>query len=374
MSRGTILLSAGGTGGHLFPAEALAHALKARGWSVHLASDDRAARYAGSFPADGHHMVTSATIGSRNPVAVARAFWALWRGYREASVVLQRLKPKAVVGFGGYPTLPPVFAATRRGIPTLIHEQNAVMGRANRALSARVTAIAGGFLKAEGALAERIVETGNPVRPAVIEAAATAYRPPAPDAPFELLVFGGSQGAQFFSQVVPPAIAALPEAARRRLRVTQQARPEDEAAVRAAYGAIGVAAEISPFFTDMAARIAHAHLVIARAGASTVSEIAAIGRPALLVPYPHALDHDQAANAAALEAAGGAEVHAQATLSAEKLRDLLEGLMRDPARLDTIAAAARTAGKPDATRLLADLTDVIASGLSVDAFKQGVRA
>ncbi|MEP4112716.1 MAG: glycosyltransferase, partial [Nitratireductor sp.] len=136
MSRGTILLSAGGTGGHLFPAEALAHALKARGWSVHLASDDRAARYAGAFPADGHHEITSATIGSRNPLAVARAFWALWRGYREASVVLQRLKPKAVVGFGGYPTLPPVFAATRRGIPTLIHEQNAVMGRANRALSA----------------------------------------------------------------------------------------------------------------------------------------------------------------------------------------------------------------------------------------------
>ncbi|MEP4752761.1 MAG: glycosyltransferase, partial [Nitratireductor sp.] len=204
--------------------------------------------------------------------------------------------------------------------------------------------------------------------------AATAYRPPAPDAPFELLVFGGSQGAQFFSQAVPPAIAALPDEARRRLRVTQQARPEDEAAVRAAYEAMGVAAEISPFFTDMAARIARAHLVIARAGASTVSEIAAIGRPALLVPYPYALDHDQAANAAALQAAGGAEVHAQATLTPQTLRDLLDGLMRDPARLDTIAAAAKTAGKPDATRLLADLTEVIASGLSPDAFKQGVRS
>lgn len=371
MTKGVILLSAGGTGGHLFPAEALAHELAARGWSVHLATDDRAARYAGSFPAEATHTIASATIGSKNPLKVAQAFWSLWRGFREASVLMQRLKPKAVVGFGGYPTLPPVFAATRRGIPTVIHEQNAVMGRANKALAGRVTAIAGGFLKAGGASGERIVETGNPVRPAVIAAAATAYAPPAIDGPFNLLVFGGSQGAQYFSEALPPAVAALPETLRRRLRLTQQARPEDEAQVREIYRDMAVSAEVSPFFTDLAERMAAAHLVISRSGASTVSEIAAIGRPAILVPYPYALDHDQAANAAALAAAGGAEVHPQAELSPERLAGLIAGLAAEPARLENMAKAARSAGRPAATRLLAELTEAIASGRSASEFRQG---
>ncbi|QDY99307.1 undecaprenyldiphospho-muramoylpentapeptide beta-N-acetylglucosaminyltransferase [Nitratireductor mangrovi] len=371
MTKGVILLSAGGTGGHLFPAEALAHELAACGWSVHLATDDRAARYAGAFPAEATHTIASATIGSKNPLKVAQAFWSLWRGFREASVLMQRLKPKAVVGFGGYPTLPPVFAATRRGIPTVIHEQNAVMGRANKALAGRVTAIAGGFLRAGGAFGERIVETGNPVRPAVIAAAATAYAPPAIDRPFNLLVFGGSQGAQYFSEALPPAVAALPETLRRRLRLTQQARPEDEAQVREIYRDMAVSAEVSPFFTDLAERMAAAHLVISRSGASTVSEIAAIGRPAILVPYPYALDHDQAANAAALAAAGGAEVHPQAELSPERLAGLIAGLAAEPVRLENMAKAARSAGRPDATRLLAELTEAIASGRSASEFRQG---
>jgi UDP-N-acetylglucosamine--N-acetylmuramyl-(pentapeptide) pyrophosphoryl-undecaprenol N-acetylglucosamine transferase len=306
---------------------------------------------------------------------MARSGWTLWRGFTQASALMQRLKPAIVVGFGGYPTLPPLFAATRRNIPTLIHEQNAVMGRANKALALRVTAIAGGFMAdGEGSAADKMVVTGNPVRPAVIEAAKSAYPSLDRSKPFRLLVFGGSQGAQFFSEAVPPAVLALPEETRRRLAVTQQARPEDEAAVRAAYAGMGVQAEVSPFFNDMAARMASAHLVISRSGASTVSEIAVIGRPALLVPYPHALDHDQAANAAALAKAGGAEVHRQESLSSERLSALIGGMMEDKARLLSMAAAARSAGKPDAAQLLADLTEAIAGGVGVAAFRKGTRA
>lgn len=376
MEQGVILLAAGGTGGHLFPAEALAHELTARGFQVHLATDSRAGRYAGTFPAVAIHEIAAATIGSKNPLALASSFWTIWRGAREAGRLIGEIKPRAVIGFGGYPTLPPGWAATRRGVPTLIHEQNAVMGRANKALAPRVAAIAGGFLpEGEGVYAAKTVTTGNPVRPAVIEAAATPYDVPTAQGRLDLLVFGGSQGAQFFSQAIPPAIALLPEAMRTRLHVTQQARPEDEEAVRAAYARLGVAAEVAPFFNDMARRIARAHLVISRSGASTVSEVAAIGRPALLVPYPHALDHDQAANAAALAAAGGAEVHPQATLSSPQIiAALVGGLFGAPEKLATMAAAAKSAGRPEAVRLLADLSQSIASGESVAKFKERMRA
>lgn len=375
MAKGVILLAAGGTGGHLFPAEALAHELKQRGWAVHLATDDRAERFAGHFPAEAIHQIRSATVGSKNPLALLATFWKLWDGVRQASTVIRRIKPAVVVGFGGYPTLPPLYAATRRGVATLIHEQNAVMGRANRALSRRVTAIAGGFLPEDASAAgAKTVTTGNPVRPQVISAAATPYSVSRSGDAFRLLVFGGSQGAQFFSDAVPAAVARLDKDQLARLSVVQQARAEDVARVKAAYEKIGVQAEVSPFFTDMAARMAASHLVISRSGASTVSEIAVIGRPALLVPYPHALDHDQAANAAALAAAGGAEVHAQSTLSVDKIAGLIGSLMNGPDRLASMAAAGRTVGKPDATRLLADLTEAIASGKSVEQFRKELHA
>ncbi|WP_322414891.1 undecaprenyldiphospho-muramoylpentapeptide beta-N-acetylglucosaminyltransferase [Mesorhizobium huakuii] len=375
MARGVILLAAGGTGGHLFPAEALAHELIERGWTVHLATDDRAERFAGHFPAAAIHPIQSATMGSKNPIAVLGAFWKIWRGVRQASAIIGRIKPDAVVGFGGYPTLPPLYAATRRKVPTLIHEQNAVMGRANRALAGRVDAIAGGFLPQDtSAIGEKTVTTGNPVRPAVLEAARTPYVASAGEEPFRLLVFGGSQGAQFFSDAMPGAIALLSDAQRKRLVITQQARADDVARVKAAYAALGVAVEVSPFFTDMAARMAAAHLVISRSGASTVSEIAVIGRPALLVPYPYALDHDQAANAAALAAAGGGEVHPQSTLSPERIAALIGGLMDMPERLAAMAAGAKSAGRPDAARLLADLTEAIASQKTVSDFRKGTQA
>jgi UDP-N-acetylglucosamine--N-acetylmuramyl-(pentapeptide) pyrophosphoryl-undecaprenol N-acetylglucosamine transferase len=294
---------------------------------------------------------------------------------RQASAIIGRIKPDAVVGFGGYPTLPPLYAATRRKVPTLIHEQNAVMGRANRALAGRVDAIAGGFLPEDASAAgAKTVTTGNPVRPQVMEAAKMPYAASAGEEPFRLLVFGGSQGAQFFSDAVPAAIALLPEALRKRLVITQQARADDVGRVKTAYAALGVDVQVSPFFTDMAARMAAAQLVMSRSGASTVSEIAVIGRPALLVPYPHALDHDQAANAAALAAAGGAEVHPQSTLSPERIAALIGGLMQEPARLAAMAAAARSAGKPDAARLLADLTEAIASRKTVSEFRKGTHA
>ncbi|MBZ9707253.1 undecaprenyldiphospho-muramoylpentapeptide beta-N-acetylglucosaminyltransferase [Mesorhizobium sp. ESP7-2] len=371
MARGVILLAAGGTGGHLFPAEALAHELIERGWAVHLATDTRAERFAAHFPAAAVHPIQSATLGSKNPFALLGAFWKIWSGVRQASAIIGRIKPEAVVGFGGYPTLPPLYAATRRKVPTLIHEQNAVMGRANRALAGRVDAIAGGFLpQDESAAGAKTVTTGNPVRPAVLEAARTPYVASTGDEPFRLLVFGGSQGAQFFSDAMPGAIALLSDAQRRRLVITQQARADDVARVKAAYAALGVAVEVSPFFTDMAARIAAAHLVISRSGASTVSEIAVIGRPALLVPYPFALDHDQAANAAALAAAGGGEVHVQSSLSPERIAALLGALMDHPERLATMAAAAKSVGRPDAARLLADLTEAIASRKTVSDFRK----
>ncbi|MAZ18029.1 MAG: undecaprenyldiphospho-muramoylpentapeptide beta-N-acetylglucosaminyltransferase [Ahrensia sp.] len=370
MAKGTILISAGGTGGHLFPAEALAYELKARGWNVPLATDERATRYADRFPEDKLHVIHSATPSGKNPFKVIGAVWSLFKGMRQSSALLRIIKPKAVVGFGGYPTVPPLWSAAGH-FPTVIHEQNAVMGRANKMLSSRVTAIAGGFLKADGALADKIVETGNPVRPAVIAVSGKAYQAPAKSGPLRLVVFGGSQGARFFSDTVPEAIALLPEAFRSHIEIVQQARPEDEARVKARYAELGVKAEVAPFFTDLPERIAAAHLVMSRSGASTVSEIAAIGRPAIFVPYPHALDHDQAANAEALEAAGGALVRRQDMLDAQSTSALFAELLGDPDRLQAMAAAALKAGTPEATALLADLVEAIASGQSAARFKAG---
>ncbi|MFP5078177.1 undecaprenyldiphospho-muramoylpentapeptide beta-N-acetylglucosaminyltransferase [Rhizobium sp. YIM 134829] len=371
MTKGIAMLAAGGTGGHLFPAEALAHELKALGFTVHLVTDSRAERYAGRFPADEIHVVSSATIGSKNPIKVASSLWTLWSGMREARRLLQRVKPQVVVGFGGYPTVPPLLAATKLRIPSMVHEQNAVMGRANRMLAPRVMAIAGGFLpETGGRFAAKTVTTGNPVRPAVLEAAQNPYVPSRIGEPFRLVVFGGSQGAQFFSKALPAAIERLPDALRQRLHLTQQARPEDLDGVRSAVAKLNLSGDISPFFTDMVERIGAAHLVICRSGASTVSEVAVIGRPSILVPYPYALDHDQAANAAALAANGGAQVIAQADLTPERLAAILRQAMENPDDLAERAARARATGRPDAARLLAAMVEAIAGGSPIRDFKE----
>ena len=303
-----VLVAAGGTGGHLFPAEALAAVLTNRGITVELATDHRAERYSGAFPAV--HVIPSATIRGRDPISLAKTATVLGYGVAKAWLKLPSIKPSIVVGFGGYPSIPAVLAASLRGIPTLIHEQNAVMGRANRFLAGRVSAIATGFagvLDKNPALAGKATHTGNPVRPMVILAATRPYSPPDASGPLHLLVFGGSQGARVMSDIVPAAIGRLDETLRKRLHVVQQARQEDLAQrARNLRRGSRSTAEVEPFFSDLPARMAASHLVISRSGASTVAELAAIGRPGILVPLPHALDQDQRANAGVLERAGGA--------------------------------------------------------------------
>jgi len=357
-----VLVSAGGTGGHLFPAEALAAALIKRGITVHLVTDRRAERYGAAFSEQTIHVVSSATFGSRNPIALIRTAAMLGLGYFQARTLLARLKPAAVVGFGGYPTVPPVLAAARTGLPSLIHDANAVIGRANRFLATRVAAIATSFpdvFRAAPELAAKATLTGNPVRPAAVEAAATPY--PAPADPLRLLIFGGSQGARVMADIVPSAIGLLDASLRARLAIVQQARDEDLARVRAVYDKLGVAAETAPFFADLPARIAASHLIVSRSGASTVAELAAIGRPAILVPLPHALDQDQFANAGVLEGAGGAIRLTQDAFTPRRLAAEVVALAAAPQRLATMAAAAKSVGRLDAAERLADLVLQVAA-------------
>jgi UDP-N-acetylglucosamine--N-acetylmuramyl-(pentapeptide) pyrophosphoryl-undecaprenol N-acetylglucosamine transferase len=353
-----VVVAAGGTGGHLFPAEALAVALGKRGVTVDLATDERAVHYGHNFPARETHIIPSATLRSRNLMSLLPASARLARGTLVASRLFGRLAPAAVIGFGGYPTIPPLLAAAFRRIPTLIHEQNGVMGKANKLLAPLVRAIATslpGVLDREPKLAAKATHTGNPVRPAVIEAAKVPYPAPGRPGPLHLLVFGGSQGARIMADVVPPAVELLPVAVRANLMVTQQARAEDAERVRATYGRLGITAEIAPFFSDLPARIARSHLVVSRSGASTVAELAAIGRPAILVPLPHALDQDQLANARVLEKAGGAIRIDQAVFTPEKLADEIARIAVEPVRLATMAERARAAGALDAADRLAEL-------------------
>jgi UDP-N-acetylglucosamine--N-acetylmuramyl-(pentapeptide) pyrophosphoryl-undecaprenol N-acetylglucosamine transferase len=353
-----VVVAAGGTGGHLFPAEALAVALGKRGVTVDLATDERAVHYGHDFPARETHIIPSATLRTRNVASLLPASWRLIRGAFVAHRAFGRLKPAAVIGFGGYPTIPPLLAAAFRRIPTLIHEQNGVMGKANKLLAPLVRAIATslpGVLDRDPKLAAKATHTGNPVRPAVIEAAKMAYAAPGRPGPLNLLVFGGSQGARIMADIVPPAVELLPVGVRANLVVTQQARGEDTDRVRATYERLGVKAEIAPFFSDLPARIAQSQLVVSRSGASTVAELAAIGRPAILVPLPHALDQDQLANARVLEKAGGAIRIDQSVFTPEKLADAIAGIAVAPERLAAMAERARAAGALDAADRLAEL-------------------
>jgi UDP-N-acetylglucosamine--N-acetylmuramyl-(pentapeptide) pyrophosphoryl-undecaprenol N-acetylglucosamine transferase len=353
-----VVVAAGGTGGHLFPAEALAVALGKLGVTVDLATDERAVHYGHDFPARETHIIPSATLRTRDLLSLVPAGGRLISGTFVADRLFGRLKPAAVIGFGGYPTIPPVLAAVFRRIPTLIHEQNGVMGRANKLLAPLVRAIATslpGVLDREPKLAAKATHTGNPVRPAVIEAAKIPYAAPGRPGPLNLLVFGGSQGARIMADVVPPAVELLPVGVRANLMVTQQARAEDGERVRATYARLGVKAEIAPFFSDLPARIAQSHLVVSRSGASTVAELAAIGRPAILVPLPHALDQDQLANARVLEQAGGAIRIDQSAFTPEKLADEIAGIAVEPQRLAVMAQRARAAGALDAADRLAEL-------------------
>ncbi len=358
-----ILLAAGGTGGHLFPAEALGVELIRRGFRVRLATDARALRYSGLFTRDTIDVVPSETVRGRSPWSLARTGMLLAAGTAVSLNLMRRLRPRAVVGFGGYPTLPPLLAAKMFGVPSLIHEANAVLGRANRFLSSRVSAIATslpGVLDRDPALAGKTTTVGTPMRPAILAAAAVKFASPDATSPLRLLVVGGSQGARVMSDIVPSAIERLEPALWSRLILTQQVRDEDMARVRAVYDRLKISAELAPFFTDLPARLASNHLVVSRSGAGTVAELAAIGRPSILVPLPGAIDQDQFANAGVLAQAGGAIRIAQADFTPDRLAAEISGLAAEPERLTVKAASARTTGRLDAADRLADLVVKVA--------------
>lgn len=354
-----ILLAAGGTGGHVFPAEAVARALLDRGYRLALVTDRRGTAYGGALGQIPSYRLRAASP-SGGGLARVRGAIALGLGIARALWLLWRLKPAAVLGFGGYASVPAMLAATWLGFPTAIHEQNAILGRANRLLAGAVKRIALSHAEVGNlrpALKGRTVLTGNPVRPAIAALANTAYARPALGEPLRLLVIGGSQGARVFARVVPAAVAALPHEARRRLAIVQQCRPEDLEEVRLQYREARVEAELASFFADMPERLAAAHLVIARAGASTVAEIALAGRPAVLVPYPYATDDHQRANAASLAAAGGAWLVPEPEFTPEKLLTLLASFLADATPLAGAAAAVRAQARPNAAAALADLVE-----------------
>ena len=361
----TIVIAAGGTGGHFFPAEALAAELGRRGHRLVLMTDARGGRRdAGAFAGAEQHVLAGSGIAGHRPATRLRGALALGRGTLAAARILARLRPAAVVGFGGYPSVPPLLGARLLGTRLLggrrplivLHEGNAVLGQANARLARHADAVATSHAHvARLPAGADAVLTGLPVRAEIAAAAATPYPPS--DGALRLLVWGGSLGARVFADVVPRTLAALPEPLRRRLSVAQQARAEDADRVRAAYAAAGIAAEVAPFLDRVAARLAGCHLVIGRAGGSSVAEIATVGRPAILVPLPIAASDEQGANAAALVAAGGGWMLRQPDFTPDALGGLLRTLLADPAALAAAATAAAGLGRHDAATALADLVE-----------------
>lgn len=350
------VVAAGGTGGHMFPAEALARELMARGWRVVLATDTRGAQYAQGFPAE-ERLALDAATGS-GPVALLKAGLTIWNGVRQAKSSFDRLEADVVVGFGGYPSAPSIVAAILQKRPTVIHEQNAVLGRTNRLLASQVDAVASSFPILDKASAEvkaRAVVVGAPVRADIRGLLELGYVPPG-DGPIRVLVTGGSQGARILSETVPRALAALPEALRARLSVAQQSRPETMETARQVYLEAGIMAEVAPFFRDMADRLGSAHLVIGRAGASTCAELAVAGMPSVLIPLKIATDDHQRLNAKLLAEVGAAEVVLEDDVTVDRLRNVVAGVLNDD-RLSAMSRAARSVAIPDAAQRLADLVE-----------------
>ncbi|MGE0416763.1 MAG: undecaprenyldiphospho-muramoylpentapeptide beta-N-acetylglucosaminyltransferase [Acetobacteraceae bacterium] len=358
---GPIVIAAGGTGGHFFPAEALATELIRRGHAVVLMTDARSGALTSTvFAGHPRHVLKGAGLAGRGLLRAAKAAFALFAGIVQARGLLARLRPVAIVGFGGYPTVAPAIAARlmHRRPAIILHEQNGVLGRANRFLAGGADVLALSLEQTERVPADATsIVTGNPVRPAIMALAGGGYQAPSAIGEIRLLVLGGSLGARVFSDVVPAALAALPADLRARLSVTQQCRQEDLDRVRAAYAQSGIQADLATFFGDVADRLGAAHLVIARAGASTVAELAVAGRPAILVPLPGAIDDHQSANARALAAGGGAWVIPQPGFTPDALAARLADLLAAPATLMRAASAAAAAAPPNAASRLADLVE-----------------
>jgi UDP-N-acetylglucosamine--N-acetylmuramyl-(pentapeptide) pyrophosphoryl-undecaprenol N-acetylglucosamine transferase len=353
-----VVLAAGGTGGHVFPAQALAAELANRGNRVVLLTDERGSAHGESAGISEIFRIRAGGLAGKGPAARLRSGFELLFGTFQARRLLTRLRPAAVVGFGGYASVPTMMAARFAGLNTAIHEQNAILGRANRLMAPKVARIATSFDDSQGLPANgaaKVVHTGMPVRPAIAERRNSGYPVIEADGPINLLVLGGSQGAHVFSEIVPAALSALPEALRGRLRVSQQCRPEDLEETKKAYSDSGIEVDLAAFFPDVPERLSATHILISRSGASTVAEVLAIGRPAILVPFPHAIDDHQAFNAHAVAEAGAGWLMPQESFSVRSLASRLESLFGLPATLQKAAAAARLVGRSDAAARLADM-------------------
>lgn len=359
-----LLIAAGGTGGHMFPAQALAEQLLARGWRVKLSTDTRGARYTGGFPPEVQvEVVSSATFARGGSMAKLAAPFYIIGGVASALLQMLRDRPSVVVGFGGYPSIPALTAAWVMRLPRMIHEQNGVLGRVNQLFARHVDLVACGTWPTELPTGLIGHHTGNPVRAAVMERAASPYIPPG-DYPMSLLVFGGSQGSKIISDVAPAAIAMLPEGLRRHLRVSHQARDEDRAQVLATYAAAGIPADIAPFFTDMPRRMAEAQLVICRSGASSVADLSIIGRPSVLIPLAAALRDEQSANARSLVSAGAAILVPERRLDSPTLSAQIASVLSQPDAAVKMAHAALATGIPDATVRLTAFVEALAKPIS----------
>jgi UDP-N-acetylglucosamine--N-acetylmuramyl-(pentapeptide) pyrophosphoryl-undecaprenol N-acetylglucosamine transferase len=357
------VLAAGGTGGHMIPAHALAAELRARGYGVLLITDERGARFPGLFEGVPVHVLPAGRLGG-GPIGLLKAVGAVVKGRGEAKRLYREHRPDAVVGFGGYPAFPSLLAASSMNIPTVLHEQNAVLGRVNRLLAGDAEAIGTAFSRIDRLkpkFQDKAVLVGNPVRVEIAKLGELPFPPFDEVAPLKILVTGGSQGASILSKVVPAGLGMLAPQLRRRLQVVQQCRPEDIERVRGQYADLGIPAELMTYIEDMPDKFADAHLVIGRAGASTVAELSVAGRPAILVPFAAATDDHQTANAREMVQAGGARAIQEASFTPEVLARQIEALALDPIALANAAARALSVGRPHAARDLADLVERIAN-------------
>jgi len=367
------VLAAGGTGGHLIPAFALATELERRGHHVALVTDERGAAIPGKPSFLPAHVLPAGRFG-QNPLAWAKGASAVLEGRKMALRLFETFEPSAVVGFGGYPALPALLASTSAGIPSLVHEQNAVLGRVNRMLAGRVQAIATAYpdiARLKPKHTEKVHLVGNPVRAEVLQLRQEPFPPLSEEGLLRVLVTGGSQGARVLSEIVPDGLAMLPPALRQRLQITQQCRAEDIDAVRERYRSHDIPAELGTYFEDMATRLADAHLFIGRAGASTIAELTAVGRPAILIPLPIATDDHQAANTRELTRAGGARMIRQERFTPKELAKQIQALAQHPQSLANAAHAAWNCGRPNAVKDLADLVESFGGAEMMDVIRVG---
>ncbi|WP_299499315.1 UDP-N-acetylglucosamine--N-acetylmuramyl-(pentapeptide) pyrophosphoryl-undecaprenol N-acetylglucosamine transferase [uncultured Roseobacter sp.] len=352
-----LLIAAGGTGGHMFPAQALAEAMLLRGWRVKLSTDARGARYTQGFPHSTEiEEISSATFARGGLLAKAMVAPRLAVGTVSAFFAFMRDRPSVVVGFGGYPTIPAMSAAYLMKLPRMIHEQNGILGRVNKIFAAKVDAIACGTWPTDLPDGVTSYHTGNPVRSAILERVEAGYISPG-DYPMELLVIGGSQGAGILSDVIPPAIAGLPMDMLRNIRVSHQARDEDHERVTEFYAEQGINADVQPFFHDVPRRMTEAQLVISRAGASSVADLSVIGRPSILIPYAAATGDHQTANARGLVEAGGAIMIPESRLNVDAVTEQILSVLDNPEGAMQMARSAARFGKPDATEALVELVE-----------------